>query len=570
MRRIYRILVSSLFLLLLLIPGQLGQAQSEQAQVRITQVDTSHFPKVTVYISATDSNGQPVGVNPNQIQILENGQVMQAEAVSGSGEIGPLTVLLVMDVSGSMNNGGKLDGAKSAARAFIEQMRPGDQAGMMVYNTQVNYVQQLTTDHAVLTQAIDNIQTGGDTAMYDALIAAEDALKDVSGRKAIIAVTDGLDNRSTHKEPDVVAGTRSNSLSISTIGLGDATSKAQTGLDEATLQSLAPVVQTLTAQIPAYRTVRIVTPVSYRWPTFLLADNLRNVANQITVIALIAIGMTFIIITGGFDLSVGSTFAFGGLVVGQLLLDGWPVPLAIAGAVAAGALVGMFNGLLITKVGVNPFVTTLGSMTIVRGIVLLATQGNSITGFPEGFVAIGQGKLAGVFYPVIIMAVFLVGADLLLRNARFLRKAYYVGGNEEAARLSGFKVDEVKNWLYVITGALSALAGVISTAKTASSSPIAGTGAELRIIAAVVVESCACACSVVAKVLSERRNAVWSVRGGTAVRSPKGLAGPDMAMTEDSLTSAAHRCKESDTVFVSGDEDVDRFVNALARVLARG
>ncbi len=220
---------------------------------------------------------------------------------------------------------------------------------------------------------------------------------------------------------------------------------------------------------------------------FLSFSNLEAILLGMSLDALIAIGMTFIIITGGFDLSVGSTFAFGSLVVGQLLLAGWPVPLAIAGAVAAGAVVGWFNGLFITKLGVNPFVTTLGSMTIVRGIVLLATQGSSITGFPEGFVQIGQGKVAGIFYPVIIMVVFLVAADFLLRKAKFLRKAYYIGGNEEAARLSGIRVDLVKTWLYVITGALSALAGVISAAKTASSSPVAGSGAELRIIAAVVV-----------------------------------------------------------------------------------
>jgi ribose/xylose/arabinose/galactoside ABC-type transport system permease subunit/ABC-type sugar transport system substrate-binding protein len=220
---------------------------------------------------------------------------------------------------------------------------------------------------------------------------------------------------------------------------------------------------------------------------FLSLSNLEAILLGMSLDGLIAIGMTFVIITGGFDLAVGSTFAFGGLVVGMLLQGGWPIIPAIAAALLAGALVGLFNGLVITKVKVNPFVTTLGSMTIIRGIVLLATQGRSITGFDPAFGVLGQGKIAGVFYPVIIMIVFLAVADFLLRRSRFLRQIYYIGGNEEAAKLSGINVDRVRIWMYLITGLLSAFAGVITTAKTGSASPIAGTGAELRIIAAVVV-----------------------------------------------------------------------------------
>jgi ribose/xylose/arabinose/galactoside ABC-type transport system permease subunit/ABC-type sugar transport system substrate-binding protein len=220
---------------------------------------------------------------------------------------------------------------------------------------------------------------------------------------------------------------------------------------------------------------------------FLTLSNLEAILLGMSLDGLIAIGMTFIIITGGFDLSVGSIFAFGGLVVGSLLQSGYPIPVAIVGGILSGAVVGYINGTVITKVKVNPFVTTLGTMTIVRGIVLLATQGNSMTGFPQGFIEIGQGKFLGVFYPIIIMIFLLLFSDFLLRRSRFLRKTYYIGGNEEAASLSGINVDYVRIWMYVITGMLSALAGVISTAKTGSTSPIAGTGAELRIIAAVVI-----------------------------------------------------------------------------------
>ncbi len=245
MRNIMRLVLSfGLLLSVTLASASAVFAQADQQpQIRITQVDNSKFPQVTVYVSVTNAAGEPVGVDPSTIQIAENGQTMQAASVNGGGQggpgPGPLSTMLVMDVSGSMDKNGKIDGAKAAAKAYVDQMRPGDQAGLMVYNTKVNYVQQLTTDHNVLLQAIDGIKTGGDTAMYDALIAAEDALKDVSGRKAIIAVTDGLDNRSTHNESDVVTGVQQNSLSISTIGLGDASSKAQTGLDETALKSLA-------------------------------------------------------------------------------------------------------------------------------------------------------------------------------------------------------------------------------------------------------------------------------------------------------------------------------------------
>jgi len=220
---------------------------------------------------------------------------------------------------------------------------------------------------------------------------------------------------------------------------------------------------------------------------FVSLTNLEAILLGMSLDSLIAIGMTFVIITGGFDLSVGSTFAFGGLVAGLLLQSGWGVVPAICMAVLAGAAIGLVNGLVITKVHVNPFVTTLGSMTIIRGIVLLATQGASITGFPDAFDRIGQAKLGGVFVPVLIMLAILAAADLLLRKSRFLRQLYYVGGNEEAARLSGINVDRVRTWAYVITGALAAFSGVIAASKTASASPVAGSGAELRIIAAVVV-----------------------------------------------------------------------------------
>lgn len=241
MRTMIRWILTLGMLSCLMVSSTAAMAQTGGTQVKITQVDNSKFPQVTVYVSVTNAAGEPVGIDPGTIQISENGKVMQTETAGGGGQggVGPLTTMLVIDVSGSMDKNGKIDGAKTAAKAYVDQMRSGDQAGIMIYNTKVNYIQSLTTDHAALTSAIDGIKTGGDTAMYDALIAAEQALKDVSGRKAIIAVTDGLDNSSSHKSTDVVSGIGAGGLSISTIGLGDASTKAQTGLDEAGLKSLA-------------------------------------------------------------------------------------------------------------------------------------------------------------------------------------------------------------------------------------------------------------------------------------------------------------------------------------------
>ena len=220
---------------------------------------------------------------------------------------------------------------------------------------------------------------------------------------------------------------------------------------------------------------------------FLTLSNLEAVLLGASLDGLIAIGMTFVIITGGFDLSVGSTFAFGGLMTSEFLLMEYPVPVAIIIGILSGAFVGYINGVFITKFKVNAFVTTLGTMTILRGIVLLSTQGNPLIGFPMSFNEIGQGKIFGIFYPILILIISLLAADFLLRRSRFLRQTYYIGGNEEAAKLSGINVDGVKTWTYIITGMLAATAGIISTAKTGSTSPIAGTGAELRIMAAVII-----------------------------------------------------------------------------------
>jgi ribose transport system permease protein len=220
---------------------------------------------------------------------------------------------------------------------------------------------------------------------------------------------------------------------------------------------------------------------------FLTFDNVGAILTGIAPDGLIAIGMTFVVISGGFDLSVGSTLALGGYVASIALLAGYGPMTAVALALLSGAVVGALNGLIITRIKVNPLVTTLGMMTIIRGLVLVETQGDTVTGFPDEFRRLGEGHLGGIFYPVIIFLVLLGIADLLLRHSRYLRQVYFVGGNEEAARLSGINVEGVRLMMYLVTGILAALSGVVSAAKTGSASPIVGGGAELRVIAAVVI-----------------------------------------------------------------------------------
>lgn len=239
--RTHRLLPTIVLLLFLTLDAPLEAFAQNSLQVRITQVDTSKFPNVTVYVSVTDSAGEPVGVDASAIQIYENGELMQPLDIRGGGEgqADPLTTMLVIDISGSMDKNNKIDAAKEAAKTYITQMRPGDQAGLIAFDTQVYTIQPITTDTVALINAIDGLETGSDTALFNALAEAEKALANVSGRKAIIALTDGMDNRSQYTADQVIEQIGPSGLTISTIGFGDPALASQEGLDEPTLESLA-------------------------------------------------------------------------------------------------------------------------------------------------------------------------------------------------------------------------------------------------------------------------------------------------------------------------------------------
>jgi Ca-activated chloride channel homolog len=208
-------------LTLLPLTGFSPPRQEEPGMVRITQIDTSDFPQVTVYVAVTDGDGEPMGVDPARIQLLENDQVIPVDQIEGAGEIEPLTVLLAVDISGSMLYVGKLDAAKSAAVQFIEGLRPTDRVGLLTFHTEIDYVQPITTDHQLVINAIQGLEAAEDTAMYDALAEAVDILSDVKGRKAVVVITDGLDTLSQETPESVLEKIGPSGLSISTIGLGD-------------------------------------------------------------------------------------------------------------------------------------------------------------------------------------------------------------------------------------------------------------------------------------------------------------------------------------------------------------
>jgi inositol transport system permease protein len=235
-------------------------------------------------------------------------------------------------------------------------------------------------------------------------------------------------------------------------------------------------------------------------PRFLSSINLLNVMRQVSITGLLAIGMTFVILTAGIDLSVGSLLAFAGLVAAavakggmqdrftvgdQAIGYGWP--LAALAAIAIGLAGGYIQGLAITKLKVPPFVVTLGGMSVFRGAALLFAAGGPISGFQPDFTWWGQGRILGIPVPVIIFLAAAVVAHIALRYTRYGRRVYAVGGNAEAARLAGLNVNRVICSVYVIMGFLAGLGAFVLAARLNSAEAVAGTGYELTVIASVVI-----------------------------------------------------------------------------------
>ncbi|MGI9165883.1 MAG: ABC transporter permease [Pyrinomonadaceae bacterium] len=222
-------------------------------------------------------------------------------------------------------------------------------------------------------------------------------------------------------------------------------------------------------------------------PHFLTISNLLNVAEQATIIAIIAVGMTFVIITAGIDLSVGSVLAFAGVVMASALHQGVPLPVALLVGLGIGLLCGLVNGLLITIGRLPPFIATLGMMSVARGTALMFTEGRPVSGFSEGFRSLATGEVLRIPTPVIIMVVVYAIAYFVLARTKLGRYTYAIGGNEEAALLSGINVKLYKTLVYGLAGMLSGLAAILLTARLNSAQPIAGMNYELDAIAATVI-----------------------------------------------------------------------------------
>ncbi len=227
-------------------------------------------------------------------------------------------------------------------------------------------------------------------------------------------------------------------------------------------------------------------------PGFMSTTNGLNVLRQMSVLAIAAFGASFVIFSGGLDLSVGSNAALSGVLAAMaarvLDIPGGAEASWLVGIIF-GATFGLVNGMIITRLHISPIITTLGTLTIGRGLALLVTGGVSLFGVPSSFQGIGRGFLIpGVLpFPVLIMVVVLILAWVALKRSTFGVHVYAVGGNEEAARLAGIPVDRVKVWVYVIGGATAGLAGVILASRLGSGQAASSEGLELLVIAAVVL-----------------------------------------------------------------------------------
>ncbi len=222
-------------------------------------------------------------------------------------------------------------------------------------------------------------------------------------------------------------------------------------------------------------------------PRFLGIANLRNLFTQISVNGVISLGMTFVILTGGIDLSVGSVVAISGAVAAATIQSTGSIILGGLSALFTGISVGFINGLVVARGKIQAFVATLATQTVFRGVTYVFTGGNHISGLSDDFIKITNSRILGIPVPVIMTIIVFVICAYILTQTRYGRYVYAVGGNEDSARLSGISVNNIKIWVYIISGITAAIAGIIVTSRIGSAAPTAGNGYELDAIAAIVI-----------------------------------------------------------------------------------
>jgi len=240
---------------------------------------------------------------------------------------------------------------------------------------------------------------------------------------------------------------------------------------------------------PLLALIVLIIFVSVLSPSFLSLTNLMNLMRQVSTNALIAFGMTFVIITGGIDLSVGSTLALSSAIMAGMIVNGIDPLIAMTVSLIAGFVLGAVNGLLITKGKLVPFIATLATMTIYRGATLVLTDGKPITGLDETFIFqfMGRGYFFGIPFPIVITLVVFALLFVLLHKMSFGRKTFAIGGNEKASFIAGVKSNKIKIFVYSISGVLASLAGIILTSRLNSAQPTAGESYEMDAIASVVL-----------------------------------------------------------------------------------
>ena len=221
---------------------------------------------------------------------------------------------------------------------------------------------------------------------------------------------------------------------------------------------------------------------------FLTTSNLMAILISLSVEMIIAVAMTNLLVSGGFDMSVGSIVCFSGMVAAMLWKNaGWPAVLSIIVGIIGGAAIGYANGVLVAIVKLPPFVATLATMNISRGLVYALCEGRSIAGLPKEFTVIGQTMIGKVQLPIIIALVLVVVGDLALRKTKFFRQSFFVGGNEKAARLSGINVTRFRIISYVLTGLFAGFAGIVNAGRLGAAMATTGQGLEMKVLTAVII-----------------------------------------------------------------------------------
>lgn len=231
----------------------------------------------------------------------------------------------------------------------------------------------------------------------------------------------------------------------------------------------------------------LVIVISFFNPVFLGFRNIVNVLRSISFTAIVAIGMTFVLISGGLDLSVGSIIGLGGVITGGCLINGIPIIISILAGLFIGLIIGFINGFIITRFKIPPLIVSLGMLYIARGIIYIITRGRPFYPLPDGFKVIGQGYFFKIPYSIFIMIIIAIIAHFVLNRTTFGRSVYAIGGNEETAHTSGINISKIKLLIYSLSGLLSSLTGILMTARLSSAQPNAGTGWELTVIASVII-----------------------------------------------------------------------------------